>query len=227
MSERLTAAPAALIFDFDGVLVESVDVKSRAFAMLFRDEQREQINRIVTYHLEHGGVPRGDKIRHIYAEILKRPLDSASFAELCLRFAELVVEDVIRCPPVVGAAECLASAAASGIPMYIVSATPESELREIVALRRLSRWFSGVFGSPASKVDNLRRVLAIEQADPDDVVFIGDAYQDYTAAATLRIPFIARVIDPDMDPFPADVRRIGSLADIRQHLSIEQRVHRS
>ena len=96
----------AIFFDFDGVILESVDVKGWAFAKLF-DTYPEHVEEIVSYHYAHGGMPRFDKFRHIYREILKEPLSDELFRELCDRFSELALERVLQCPFVPGALEFL------------------------------------------------------------------------------------------------------------------------
>lgn len=60
----------AILFDFDGVLVESVDVKTRAFADLFKDEEDEIVEKVVNYHLKNSGISRYDKFRYYYKEYL-------------------------------------------------------------------------------------------------------------------------------------------------------------
>ena len=47
-----------IFFDFDGVIVESVDIKTKAFAMLFEHEGRDIANRVIDYHLKNSGVSR-------------------------------------------------------------------------------------------------------------------------------------------------------------------------
>ena len=53
----------AIVFDFDGVLAESVDIKTRAFALLFRDEGEEVVRKVIDFHLKNGGVSRFEKIK--------------------------------------------------------------------------------------------------------------------------------------------------------------------
>ena len=48
----------ALIFDFDGVLADSVEVKTRAFAKLFQSYGPEIEDRVVKYHRNNGGMSR-------------------------------------------------------------------------------------------------------------------------------------------------------------------------
>ena len=64
----------AVVFDFDGVLVESIETKTNAYACLFECEGEEIVRRVVEYHLKHGGVSRFEKFKFIYREILCRPL---------------------------------------------------------------------------------------------------------------------------------------------------------
>jgi len=82
----------AIAFDFDGVLVESVDVKNRAYARLFEKEGAELVRSILTYHLKNGGVSRFVKFQTIYREILERPLSvGKSYTEelnTCLKMTQ-------------------------------------------------------------------------------------------------------------------------------------------
>ena len=119
-----------LILDFDGVILESVEVKTEAFRELFSFAP-DHVEEIVEFHRQNGGMSRYDKIRHIYAEILDEPLSEGRFSELVDRFSGLVLEGVLASPPVRGVEEFL-ECYSSKIPIYIVSATPEAEIREII-----------------------------------------------------------------------------------------------
>ena len=62
-----------LIFDFDGVIVESIPLKTAAFREVFSFVP-DHLDEIIAYHLENGGMSRYDKFRYIYADILHEPL---------------------------------------------------------------------------------------------------------------------------------------------------------
>ena len=96
-----------VIFDFDGVLAESVEVKTCAYTLLFAEEEGEAINQFIDYHIKNGGVSRFEKIRVFYKDILQRPLSDKRFQELALRFSSLVVDKVVAAPWVEGAREFL------------------------------------------------------------------------------------------------------------------------
>ena len=61
----------AIVFDFDGVLVESVHVKGEAFYQLYEGQGQEIQEKVLAHHLAHGGVSRFDKIKHY----IQGPLD--------------------------------------------------------------------------------------------------------------------------------------------------------
>ena len=48
---------SAIVFDFDGVILESLDIKTRAFAALF-DGFPDHTEQIAGYHLNNLGVSR-------------------------------------------------------------------------------------------------------------------------------------------------------------------------
>ena len=53
----------AIIFDFDGVVLESLNVKTNAFKKLYEPYGSDISKKVVEHHLENGGVSRFDKIK--------------------------------------------------------------------------------------------------------------------------------------------------------------------
>ena len=53
----------AIIFDFDGVIVESMDIKTQAFAHLFRKCSEDIIKKVIQLHLDNGGMSRYEKFK--------------------------------------------------------------------------------------------------------------------------------------------------------------------
>lgn len=200
-------------FDFDGVLVESVDVKTQAFADLYRPWGEAIVAQVVSYHLAHGGVSRYEKFRHFHREFLGRIIDAEEEADLASRFAHMVEEAVIAAPMVEGAEDFLVSHA-SLLPFYIVSGTPQEELQRIVERRGLMPYFRGVYGSPRSKGDILSDIIQRCSVAPEKVLMIGDATTDYDGARIAGARFLGRVPKGDGNPFPDDVTFIHDLTSL-------------
>ena len=139
----------AIIFDFDGVILESMDVKTRAFAFLFKDYP-EHIEEIIKLHTSHGGMSRFEKFERIYRDIFHQSLSDDKKAELGRQFSAKVYQEVLKCPFVKGAKEFLEKYHQK-IPLFIASGTPDAEIKSIIRDRGLEKYFKGVFGSPLKK----------------------------------------------------------------------------
>ena len=60
----------AVFFDFDGVIPDSVYVKTKPFAKIFRHYGPEVEQAVVDHHLANGGVSRFEKFEYYYTHIL-------------------------------------------------------------------------------------------------------------------------------------------------------------
>ena len=195
----MAVMPEVLVFDFDGVILESADIKTRAFRELF-SAYPDKVDAIVEYHEANAGISRFLKFRHIYGSMLGRPLGPEEERALGERFADLVVEEVIRCPFVPGALEFL-QANFREHALFVASGTPESELRRLVEARNLTAYFREVYGSPAGKPAILERILAMTGTPRASLVFVGDGMSDYEAAKAAGVEFIGRARPGGRHPF--------------------------
>jgi phosphoglycolate phosphatase len=180
----------AIIFDFDGVIVESMDIKARAFAFLFRDHP-EHVDEIVKLHMFHGGMPRFEKFEIIYNKILRKPLSEEQKDALGRQFSDFVYKEVVRCPFVAGAEEFLKKYHKK-YPLFIVSGTPDNEMKAIVKERGMGKYFREVLGSPVSKITHNAGILKRHNFNPEETIFVGDSIDDWKAAEAVGIKFILR-----------------------------------
>ena len=186
----------AIAFDFDGVLVESADVKTCAYIRLFEEYGRGTVSKIVDYHMKNGGVSRFVKFRTIYDEILKQPLSEDKFKSLSEQFSSIVVDEVVAAPWVEGVQEFLEKNKNRYL-YFVVSGTPQKELESIIQRRRMSQYFCEVLGSPKDKVALFREVLPRLNLIPKETVFVGDAETDWNAAKTVGLHFLWRHVPTD------------------------------
>lgn len=193
------AGLSAIIFDCDGVLLESVDVKTQAYRALFADEPAH-LDAILSYHLAHGGVSRFEKVRHIHEHILRRPLPDTRLAELCDRFTALSLEGVMAAPLVPGTRQVL-DFCTGRVPLFVASGTPQGELEAVLRHKGLFEYFEAVFGAPLAKVDIVGLVLSQWALAPSEVLVVGDAPTDRNAARAFGIRFVARIGADRHDPF--------------------------
>jgi phosphoglycolate phosphatase len=191
----------AIAFDFDGVLFESVGVKTEAFRKLFSQEPKPLLAQILEFHIRNGGLSRFEKFKTIYRDILRRPLDDATFQLLCQRFAQLVVKEVIAAPWVPGAREFLETQRGR-YQFFVVSATPQDEIREIVRQKGIGHYFVDVLGSPQKKADLLADLMRRHRLRANEMVYVGDALNDWHAAREQGVAFVWRRADETIAHLP-------------------------
>lgn len=204
----------AIIFDFDGVLLESVGVKTEAFAEIYREFGEEVVTKVVKHHLDNGGMSRFDKFRHYHRVFLKRNIDRVELDALVNRFSKLVENAVVESQWVKGARECVEQHIGK-VPMFVVSGTPEEELKRIISKRDIRHYFISVHGSPASKAQNIRSILDAHRFDARCTVMIGDSLADYDGAIEAGTQFIGRVPEGESSPFPNDVPVVTDLVGLK------------
>jgi phosphoglycolate phosphatase-like HAD superfamily hydrolase len=180
----------AIVFDLDGVILESGDIKTQAFLDLFA--QYPQFRRqILAYHLTNLGVSRYDKFDWIYRELLHKKLGPAERTRLGEEFSGLVLQKILTCPFVPGACEALRKYHLSKL-LFVASGTPQDELDLILTRRGISNYLAGAWGSPRKKAEIVNGMLERYELTPSQVLFIGDGSSDYEAAQETGVHFVAR-----------------------------------
>jgi len=204
-----------LILDFDGVVVESNDIKHQAFSDIF-SAYPSHYREIMEYHYAHNAVNRHDKFRYIMEQIFKQQYDAKRAEEWAERFSRLTRERIIQCPFVAGALDFLTYFSRRA-PLYLASATPLDELTIILRERHLSQLFKGVYGAPMPKKTMFNSIGRAEQAAPADILYIGDSIEDYEAAKSTGCRFIARKSGHDLKSL--DVTVFSNLEEIKTYLT--------
>lgn len=207
----------AIIFDFDGVLVESVDIKTEAFRELFKDYPNV-LEEFVEYHLVNGGVSRFEKIRYFYKTFLKKDITEQMLKTLCQQYSRLVMDQVIAAPWVAGASGLL-DRCLNRYRMFVVSGTPEDEMRIIVRKRGIDRYFESVYGSPRGKKELMKLILDQYHLKPEESIFVGDSITDLDSAKANHMRFLARV-NNNHAPWTNDGAVIGTFRDLTNIFSL-------
>jgi phosphoglycolate phosphatase-like HAD superfamily hydrolase len=182
---------AALVFwDFDGVIKDSVDVKTVAYEKLFLPFGNDVAAKVRKHHEANGGVSRFEKLPQ-YLEWAGQNTSSATVDEYCDRFADLVTQSVIDSPWVPGAREYI-EANHQRQRFILITGTPENEMKSILGAVGIASRFKEVHGAPKTKTVAVRDVLTRLKCDPADAVFVGDAETDLDAATENGIIFLLR-----------------------------------
>lgn len=181
----------AIVFDFDGVVLESADLKTEAFIELFEHHGAAVARQVEAHHLANLGISRFKKFEWIYANILQQPLSDAQSHALGEQFSALALDKILAAPFVPGAVDALQTLTGQ-LPLFVASGTPQAELDLIVERRGLREHFREVWGTPTEKPVILRDLMSRFGLAADEMLFIGDGLSDYKAAHAVGTGFLAR-----------------------------------
>lgn len=177
-------------FDFDGVIVDSLGIKTEAFGQLFSRYGKDISGKVKEYHRNNGGVSRYDKFKYYYKNLLGEDIDKAIINRLDKDYSKLVIKKVIAAPYIRGALVFIKMLNKAKKNCFVISGTPQKELCYILKRKGIAQLFKDAVGSPAGKTDNLRKLIYKNKIKPKDAVFFGDAKSDYSAAKENKIAFI-------------------------------------
>lgn len=139
-----------LVFDCDGVILNSNKVKTQAFYNSVLSYGEACAQALVEYHVKNGGVSRYEKYEYFFRAILQREVAQEELDHLLGVFAREVRHGLMTCE-VAGGLQKLREQSRHA-KWLIVSGGDQAELREIFLMRGLDRLFDGgVFGSPDNK----------------------------------------------------------------------------
>lgn len=183
-----------IVFDCDGVILESVEAKTRAFGVLGKRWGDEAARRLVEYHNLHGGLSRLLKLEWFFKEVLRQPASKEEIEALGREFARISLDEVISSPFVPGFVQTFETCE-KRIPMYVASGAPHDELCLVLKSRGLYERFNGVYGSPPVKNELLKKIVEQSGVAPQDVLMVGDSGTDLEAAQCAGTKFYGRGLD--------------------------------
>lgn len=179
-----------VIWDFDGVIKESVEIKSRAYPSLFLESDDILKKRISAHHEENPGMSRFDKIP-LYMEWSGLTPDEDTLAMYLAKFASLVEHAVVNSPWVPGIERVIESKSLAQV-WALITATPEDEIERILTQLGIRWQFDYVHGAPLAKTVAVEQVIADSAVSPSNAIFFGDSHSDFSAAQSSGIEFCLR-----------------------------------
>jgi phosphoglycolate phosphatase-like HAD superfamily hydrolase len=181
-------ALTTLVFDCDGVILNSNRIKTDAFRSVALRYGPDVAEALVQFHVQHGGVSRYRKFKHLLVNILGNVGGEKEVQTLASAYGECVYNELLQCDIAPGLHE-LRKATADQAWM-VVSGGDEAELRSVFAARGLDTLFDrGIHGSPATKDVILQRELSSANLMLP-ALFVGDSRYDHEAAQRAGLQFV-------------------------------------
>ncbi len=179
----------AIIYDFDGVICDSVNVKTEAFGEMYAQYGKEIQKKVIDYHLSHGGISRFEKFKYCHKTFLGKELDDKQVKDMGGYFSSLVLQKVIDSPFIPGA-DLFVSRMVNNYMQFICTGTPEKEIKKILDKRKLTDYFTNIYGSPQTKKEIIQKIVVDYSITTNEMIFFGDALTDYDAALHENVRFV-------------------------------------
>jgi phosphoglycolate phosphatase-like HAD superfamily hydrolase len=180
--------PATIIFDCDGVVLNSNRIKTEAFYQAALPYGEIAAHALVDYHVANGGISRYQKFAYFIKNLLPSNAIGPSLTKLLRPFEMLVRKGLLTCE--VAADLTVLRQRTPSTRWLIVSGGDQSELREVFTQRRLEALFDGgIYGSPDDK-----RTIVSREIDEGNIampaLLLGDSRLDHEVAAEFGFDFI-------------------------------------
>ena len=187
-----------VVFDFDGTLVDSNEIKRDAYF-----EVAAALGAVTDVVAEVLATVAGDRSRILREIVLRsaarQALPGARTAEewsagLVADYSAICERRIALCPAVPGSLHALQQLQAGGCRLFVNSATPLDHLAKLLQLRGMEAYFHGVFGAPAGKVENLAAIQRGEKIPFSRMLMVGDGEDDRLAAREVGCAFAGIVL---------------------------------
>jgi len=177
-----------LVFDCDGVVLDSNHLKTDAFFEAALPYGQNLARALVDHHRNNGGISRYRKFDYFLSHLVPEGTQGPSREELLAAYAKQVFDGLLSCKIVPGLEQLKISM--PDCRWLIVSGSDQKELREVFERRHLSSMFEGgIFGSPDSKDQILARETACGNI-LQPALFLGDSRYDHEAASKANLDFV-------------------------------------
>lgn len=178
-----------ILWDFDGVILNSMKIKGDGFIELFKEYDEMYLNKLEQYHYDNGGVSRFEKIKYFYNEILQKDITEREVIEFADKFAEIINKNLFNPSNLIEDSVSYIKENYKKYNFHIVSGAENNELNELCKYFELDKYFISIDGSPTKKDVLVKEVLEKFNYKKNETILIGDAITDFNAANLNEILF--------------------------------------
>ncbi len=191
----------AVFLDFDGVIMDSMDLKLDSYCYALSEFQfpRDEIRKIQT---ASAGLSRFKVIPLMYTALTGKSMPEDLFQHSLELFTHHDEDARAKMVLKQGTMGFFEYAQKAELPLSIVTGTPQEVIDKTLEFHSLRTIFAQVKGSPGSKPLHLQTLLRYFECSPTQTLYIGDAIMDQEASRSVGIPFVG--INNGDNPFKSD-----------------------
>ena len=178
-----------ILWDFDGVLIDSHSVREEGFIRVLGAFPEAQVQQLLDYHRQNGGLSRYIKFRYFFEKLRKETVAEEKVQEMATQFSKIMRQKLIDREVLIEDSYRFVRENFELFNMHIISGSDQEELRFLCEELGVSEYFKSIEGSPTPKKELLRNLMIKFKYDPYETILIGDSINDYEAAAENHVEF--------------------------------------
>jgi phosphoglycolate phosphatase-like HAD superfamily hydrolase len=178
-----------ILFDFDGVILDSMTIRSYGFRKIFEKFDDKLIEKLLRYHNENGGLSRYIKIKYFYNKLLGKEILEKDIQNYANNFSEIMKKELTNKDYLIADTLEFIKDGFKEYNLHIVSGSDGEELRFLCKELGVSNYFKSIHGSPTHKNELVESVLFDNDYVEKETILIGDSVNDYEAAEANNIDF--------------------------------------
>ena len=178
-----------ILFDFDGVILDSMPIRDYGFKEIFKDFDDGLVNKLLEYHNQNGGLSRYVKIKYFYNKLLKQEISEEKITNYADNFSKIMKIELVDKRYLIADTLKFIKESYKKYNLHIVSGSDEKELQYLCKELGIDSFFQSVNGSPTHKNILVKNVLSVNRYIDSETILIGDSVNDYDAATENNLVF--------------------------------------
>lgn len=178
-----------IIFDFDGVILDSMPIRDYGFREILKEYPKEIVEKLIQFHQINAGLSRFYKIKYFYNEMLKKEITEEKIKEYANKFSEIMKKELINKKYLIKDSVNFIEKNYLKYNMHVASGSEEKELQYLCKELGLEEYFKSIHGSPVHKNELIKLIIEKNRYSKEETIMIGDSINDYEAAKVNEINF--------------------------------------
>ena len=179
-----------IFWDFDGVILNSNEVRDSGFEIVLKDFPKNQVELLLNYHRQNGGLSRYVKFRHFFEVIRGEKVSKDKIRTYAQLFSDIMLNQLKNKDLLIKDSLKFIKENKDKYIMHIVSGSDGDELNVLCQALDIDDFFKTINGSPTLKNDLVKNILNEYAYNPKQCILIGDSVNDYDAAINNNIKFL-------------------------------------
>ena len=217
----------SIIFDCDGVILNSNAIKTEAFRNILNNYDLNAVDEFIDYHRKNGGISRYAKLEHFLKNILPKYSKGLNLNKDHLKILLKNYSKACRlslCSAQITEGLFNLREISRDINWLIISGGDQKELRYVFNKLNIDKYFNGgIYGSPDKKMDIVKKEIS-NGLIKFPALMLGDSKLDHLVAKENNIDFLFVYQWTDFEEYEAycknnSIRAIKSVEEMGKILN--------